>query len=149
MEFKVGVHHSPDLERAILGICVLNSACFGRIYSLVDENCFYGAGNRLVFQVLGEMYKSGLPIDVFTVSDQILRVKGISEVEGYNPYYFIARLTQDVVSDAHLEYHSYIVKNMWMEREIIKLTDSGAKDLDGDISQKVAALQKKLSNLVS
>lgn len=147
MEFKNGVNYSIELERAILGICVLLKHGFGRVYSLIEKDCFYSTANQIVFENLAEMYKNGLPIDIFTVSDYIRRVKGIETLEGYNPCYYITRLTNDVVNDTHLEYHCFIVKTMWMEREIVRLTHGGMGKLDGTINQQVKTIQDKLYSL--
>lgn len=147
MYFKNHINYSIELERAVLGICVLLRGVFGRIYGIVDKNCFYSTGNQLIFEVLADFYKNGLPIDCFTISDHIMRVKGITEIEGYNPYYFVSRLTNDVVNSFHVEYHCYILKTMWMEREIISLTNGSVGKLEGSVSEQVKTIQDKLLSL--
>jgi replicative DNA helicase len=147
MEFKNGLNYSIELERAILGICVLLNNGFGRVYSLIEKDCFYNTANQVVFENLAEMYKSGLPIDIFTVADYIRRVKGIEMLDGYTPYYYITKLTNDVVNDTHLEYHCFVVKTMWMEREIVGLTHGSLGKLEGSISQQVKVVQDKLYSL--
>lgn len=147
MSFQKGINYSTEIERAVLGICVLEAASFGRVYGLVDKNVFYHTGHQIVFDTIREMYQDGVQIDTFTVADQIIRVKGIDTLEGHSPHYFVSSLTNDVVSSFHLEYHCYILKNMWMEREIITLTNSGVAGIGGNVSQKIASLQQKLFGL--
>lgn len=145
--FEKDIHYSIHLESAILGIAMLESGSFGKIYGMVEEDCFYVSGHKIVFSALKEMYSNGVPIDVATVIDYISRVKGVSVIDSYNTAYFVIRITNDVVSSAHMEYHAYIVKTMWMEREIIKLTHSGVNGMSGDVRDKIYNLQKKLQSL--
>lgn len=147
MEFKKDVHYSINLEKAILGVCMLEAGAFGRVYGLLEKECFYQTGNQIVFEVLKSMYQNGVNIDSFTVIDQIIRIKGITDIQGYNPDYFILQLTNNVVNSAHLEFHCHIVKVMWMEREIINLTHGGSGKFDGNVSQQIGAIQSKLHSL--
>jgi replicative DNA helicase len=147
MEFKKGIHYSTELERAVMGLCVLHSNGFGRIYGILEKQAFYHSGHQIVFEALEFMYKNGMPIDIFTVSDYIKRVKQVESIEGHNVEFFVCRLTNDVVNDNHLEYHCYIIKTMWMEREIINLTHGGIGDLGGNVPQKVRTIQEKLHSL--
>lgn len=147
MEFKKDIHYSTNLERAVLGICMLEAGAFGRIYGVLEKECFYHTGHQVVFDVMKWMYQNGVQMDTFTVIDQIIRVKGITDLEGYYPEFFVLRLTNEVVSSFHLEYHSQIIKTMWMEREIINLTLSGTEKLEGNISQQIHSLQSKLHSL--
>lgn len=147
MEFKKNVHYSTNLERAILGICLIERDAFGRIYGQLETECFYHTGHQTVFSTLKWMYQNGMQVDSFTVIDYLIRIKGVETLNGDNTDYFVLTLTNDVVSSFHLEYHCQIVKTMWMEREIINLTHSGNSKLDGNISQKIRAIQEKLHSL--
>lgn len=147
MEFKNGITYSTDLERAILGICMLEAGSFGRVYGLLEKDCFYHTGHQVVFETMKKMYQNGMMIDILTVTDQIIRVQGLETLENYNTDYFVIRLTNSVVSSAHLEYHSHIVKMMWMEREIMSLTHGGMGKLDGTVAEQVKAIQDKLFSL--
>lgn len=147
MEFQKDIHYSTNFERAILGICLLERGAFGRVYGLLETECFYHTGHQLIFEVLQGMYKNGMQIDSFTVIDQLVRIKGQTMIEGYNSDYFILRLTNDVVSSFHMEYHINIVKIMWMEREIINLTHGGTGKLDGTVGQQIRSIQEKLHSL--
>ncbi len=139
-------HYSTDLERAIIGICLLEKEAFGRVYSLIETQCFYHNAHQVIFDTIKNMYVNGLPIDILTVNDFLQRIKGIKTINKTETAYFLTRLTNDVTSSANLEYHSYVVKTMWMEREVITLTSSGDK-LQGNTRDKIKELQDKLYEL--
>ncbi len=147
MEIKKGVHYSTELEQAILGVCLLEKDGFGRVYGLLEPDCFYHTGHKEVFESLKKMYQEGMMIDLYTVSDFIQRIRQMPTLEGFDTSYFVARLTNYVVSGAHLEFHAHIIKVMWMEREIIHLTYGGTGSLEGNVSQRIRSIQEKLYSL--
>lgn len=146
MEFIKHRHYSEELETCILGICMLEKSAFGRTYGLVTEDSFYFVGHQEVYRSLKIMYESGLPIDIETTVDHLMRVRGLNELNQENIPYFLMRMTNAVVSSAHIEYHCHIIKSMWMEREIIKLTHGGVS-LDGSVKDQIFGLQSRLQEL--
>lgn len=145
MNFQENTHFSLELEIAVLGGCLLEKSAFGRTYKLIDAECFYHGPHKTVYEALNEMYQSTVPIDLGTVADWIVRKKGINLLNGSNVPYFLTRLTNSVVTCAHLEYWCIIVKQMWMQREIVNLTQSGAPS--GDVYENIHLLNAKLKNL--
>lgn len=145
MNYEKGIHYSPELEKAVLGICLLEQGAFGRVYGILEQECFHDSGNKAVFGALKKMYQNGMPLDCLTVTDHLTRLGGLLELEGYNTDYFVIRLTNSVVSSAHLEYHAHILKVMWMEREVMALTQGSS--FDGNVNEKIRAIQEKLHGL--
>lgn len=145
MNFKKNIHYNLDIEAAVLGICLLERAAFGRIYGMLEKETFYSSGNQHVFETMKAMYQNGMQIDSFTVADRIMRVQGLPELEGALTDYFVVRLTNYVVSSFHLEIHATILKTMWIDREIITLTHGGIPDGTG--KEQIATLQSKLHAL--
>lgn len=146
MNFEKGIHFNYDFERSILGVCMLEKDAFGRLYSLIEKECFYHFGHQLVFETMKEMNTTGLPIDINTVADQIFRIRKVPTIGDENVFYFVSGLTNYVVSGAHLEYYAAVLKTMWMEREIINLTHGGTK-IDGNVRQKIYALTERISQI--
>lgn len=143
--FKKDLHYSQDLETAILGACLLEPA-FARTYGTIDENTFYFDRHRDIYKAMKEMYEAGTPIDCLTVTDYLVRKKGIEEIYSHPTGYFVTRLTNSVVSSAHVEYHCHVIKTMWIERELINLTHGGLKT-EGSARKKIIELQEKLQEL--
>lgn len=137
IEFKKYIHHGQDLEEAILGICLLEKTAFGRTYGIIDSDTFYFANHQKVYAGMKEMYNKGLPIDLFTVEEYL---KGEPDV------YFLIKLTNSVVSSAHLEYHCHLIKEMWRRRKIIELKYS---QIDGlDIRKDVQDMNDELNKIL-
>jgi replicative DNA helicase len=146
MEFLKDVHYSPDIEAAVLGICMMEKTAFGRTHGLITHENLYYDGNAMVFRVILDLYHAGLPIDLLTVCDRIRNVNKVNEIGGCNVAYYLVRLTHAVVSAAHLEFHCMILKRMWMERRVMILT-SGGVTLQGDVNSQLIQLQTAIRDI--
>lgn len=144
--FKKHLHYSQELETAIIGACLLEKSAFSRIYDQVEAAHFYFDSHKEVFSCLREMYESGAPIDIYTVNDFLQRKRGIELLANIDTLFFLMQLTNHVVSTAHLEYHSFVIRQMFVERELMRITMSGP-DSDSDARTNISALQRKLQEL--
>lgn len=148
MDFEKNIHFSPDLEYAVLGACILENDAFGRTFGIVEIECFYFDSTRVIYQCLAEMFNNGLPIDILTVVDYIINRLETKKLFGNPTEYQIVEITRAVVSSAHLEYHCHILKRMWMERELIKITHGGIK-LEGMVKEQIFQLTQEIQRINS
>lgn len=136
-------HYSQDLETAIIGICLLEKEAFSRTYGLITGEHFYFDANREVYNAMKWLYDNNGPIDALTVCDELVRRRGFENFYGYSVGMYLLTCTKHVTSSANLEYHCRIIYEMWLEREIIRLTYSGPGE--GNAREKIIALQNKLT----
>lgn len=146
MEFKTGLHYSTEIESAILGACLLESDAFGRTFGLLEKDNFYLEGNKVIYESLAEMYSEGMKIDTLVVFDYLLNTKKVNEISNSNIGFYLSKLTNSVVSTAHLEFHCFLIKRMWMERELIKLTHGGLV-LKGETSEQIIQITKQIEKI--
>lgn len=147
IEFKPYIHHGKELEQAILGACMLEKLAFGRIYGVLDPEQFYVDGHQLVYQAMKEMFEVNAGIDCLTVTEWIIAKKGIEKINGDNSLYYVTRLTNSVVSSAHLEYHSLLVKEMWQRRKVLEIKYR-ALDSDLDPKKNVYDINEELNKVL-
>lgn len=146
MEFVKDVHFSYNLEAAVLGASMLEATAFGRTYGILKQDMFYYDATKTVYTAIESLYAQGLPIDILTVVDKVVAGMGILELGGGNAAYYVTKLTNEVISSAHIEYHCLILKRMWMEREITKLVN-GRVSLEGDVTNKIIQLQTAIRDI--
>jgi replicative DNA helicase len=146
MEFLKDVHFSPQLEAAVLGICMLEKTAFGRTHGIMNQDIIYSEANKTVYQAISELYAAGLPVDLLTVLDRIRNYMKVDTLASDNVPYYLTRLTQDVVSSANIEFHCFILKRMWMEREVMKITHGGVK-MTGDVTSQLIQLQTAIRDI--
>lgn len=143
--FKKEVHYNQEMETAVIGLCLLEKEALSRTYGLITEDHFYFEANKEVYKSMRWMYDNNLPVDILTVCDFMVRKRGFENFYGYTVGYFLMQSTNHVTSSAHLEYYCHCIYEMWIDREIIRLTYSGPGE--GNSRQKIMDLQTKLTML--
>jgi replicative DNA helicase len=136
-----------DIEAAVLGAIMLEKDKVQEVLSVIeDEGYFYDDKHKDVFTAIKRLYSSGRDIDILTVSDELKRTDKLDYIGGN---YAIASLTMNVVTAANAVQHAYILKQKFINRELITLGgDLVAKGYkDDDCFENVAFAETKLFNL--
>jgi replicative DNA helicase len=111
---------AKELEEAVLGAIMLEKSAFD---SLIDTNlkpeCFYIEAHQLIFKAMQDMQQRGIPIDILTVVEELKRKEQLDAVGG--PYY-VTKLTNTVVSTAHIDAHARIILQKFIQRELIRIS---------------------------
>lgn len=142
--FQENVTYSTELEKVVLGAAMIDMDAFGRVYKLINKETFYYEYHGEIYQTLKLMWGNNEPIDMISVYLKLIK-NGIDFIAGYNTAWYICELTKHVVSSSSLEYHGAILQNMYIEREMKKITTSGIGEEDGLESLKT--MGKKISKL--
>lgn len=134
-----------EIEKAVLGICLLEKNAFGRTYGLIDEAVFYYEDHKKIYTVIREMYDRSLPVDHITVW-QKQEEKNIVLSAGLTSWY-LCELSMHVVASTHLEYHCHLLKQAWKKRELEKLTRSGI-DLSEDPQKQGYSINERINEIL-
>jgi replicative DNA helicase len=129
-ELIKNVHYSNDLEMQILGAIILEPTAFGRTFKIIDQDVFRNLANKEIYLTIAETWQKGLQIDHLTTLLS-LEKKGFKSPENPNTAHYISQLTRSVTSTAALEYYCLLLREMYINREVIRLTTSGLKQTDG------------------
>lgn len=113
-----------DLEEAVLGAMMLEKDAYTRVCDILKPESFYEPRNRKIYEAIQTLGARQMPIDMLTVAEQ-LRLNGTLEEVG-GPA-FVSELTSRVGSAANVEFHSRIVAQKYLARELI----SFASDIEG------------------
>lgn len=109
---------AKELEEAILGAIMLEKNAFDVVSEILKPQCFYVDAHQRVFSAMKSLAMQSLPIDEMTVIQELIKNETLDLVGG--PY-AITQLTKSVVSAAHIEYHSHLVHEKFLKRELIRL----------------------------
>lgn len=145
-QFKEYIHYDRNMERAVLGACLLEKTAFGRIRGLLMKECFYSDGCKKVYEIINEMWENNFPIDMYTIVQYFVRNKGINLLDGDNVPYFITRLTNSVVSTANIEYHSLLIRQLYAERELFRIKYSPIEE-GSDVLVRTEKMRDELFKL--
>lgn len=129
-----------DLEEAVLGAMMLdNSAVNDAVDILRVPETFYDPRHRVIFSAIRHLFSNSEPIDLLTVSD---RLKKNGELEIAGGAYYLSTLTNKVASSAHIEFHSRIIVEKFIQREIIRMSNEILKDAYDETKDVFSVLGK-------
>ncbi len=111
---------AKDLEEAVLGAIMLERGAFEKVQEIpLKSECFYVDAHQRIYRAMRSLNDKGQPIDMLTVVEELRRNEELDIIGG--PY-FITKLTNTVVSSAHIEAHSRIILQKFIQRELIRIS---------------------------
>ena len=128
-----------DFEAAVIGACLIEKDAIVNIGNILEPESFYDSRHQTIFATIKKLASEEKPVDILTVTEQ-LKVDGTLEDVG-GPYY-IAELSQNILSAAHIEYHANIIAAKALARKLIAYT-SEIRDMAFDDSEDMAEVMQK------
>lgn len=133
-----------DLEEACLGALMLEKDALTKVIDILHLDSFYKDSHRLIFQAIRRLFERSEPIDILTVTNEL---KKSGELDIVGGPYAITQLTNRVASAANIEYHSRIILQKHIQRELIRISAETIKDAYEDTSDVFMLLDKAEKNL--
>ncbi|HET9434429.1 MAG TPA: DnaB-like helicase N-terminal domain-containing protein, partial [Chitinophagaceae bacterium] len=110
---------AKDLEEAVLGAIMLEKNAFDVVVEILKPECFYVDAHQRIYRAMQGLAQKNKPIDILTVAEELKTREELDMVGG--PYY-VTKLTNAVVSSAHIETHSRIILQKFIQRELIRVS---------------------------
>lgn len=108
------------LERDILGSILTNPRCMQEISPILKENAFYDRFNELIYRSCRNLDAQGKNIDVFTVSEEV--IKGEGKDYGHDKVMeYLIYLTSQCVSTMNTLEHALMLSSLYKRREMIRI----------------------------
>jgi len=107
-----------DLEEAVLGALMIDQNALNNTIQMLRTEYFYRPEHQLIFKAIVTLFEQSKPVDLLTVSQQLMK-DGQFEAVGGGMY--LSQLVNHVVSAAHIEYHSRIISEKYIQREVIRV----------------------------
>ncbi len=133
-----------DLEEAVLGALMLEKDALSSVIDILKAEVFYKDSHQKIFQAIRLLFEKSSPVDILTVTAQ-LRQQG--ELEMIGGAYYITELTNRVASAANIEYHSRIIIQKFIQRELIRISTDVIQSAYEDTSDVLDLLDKAEKNL--
>lgn len=141
---KTMIPHQPQLERAVLGAMLVDSAAYYLATSQqqLTINDFYTDLHAKIFECICKIAAKNGKIDLVTVGKEFIAIGGdlldLTEIAGM------------VGSTANVEYHVQCLKQVTMRRQLIAVADKAQKaafDASNDIFDVVQFAQKEVLSI--
>lgn len=141
-----------EVEEAVLGAMLIEHEAATIALQMLRPEDFYKPANRHIFETVYELYERDNPLDLLTVENELRDKQLLDQVGGTS---YLSDLTRSVSSAANIDYHSQIIAEKAVKRnlilncsQIIKNaydTTSDAYDLLDEAEQRIFELSNTKS----
>ena len=140
---------SIELEEVIIGAILIDKTAMVQVADILISEMFYKKDHQIIYDALLNLFNSGNPIDLLTVCDDLRQSGNLALIGGE---YYLIQLTQKVSSSAHIEFHTRIVIQQYVQRRLIKLSQNTLEDSyreDNDIFDIISNIEIDLMDIHS
>ena len=128
-----------EIEEVVLGALMIEKDALTAVVDILRTDSFYRDAHQRIYKAILAIFAKSEPIDILTVTQQ-LRQSGELEFVGGASY--LARLTSKVNSAANIEFHSRIISQSAIKRNLISVANSILRDAYEDTSDVFNLLDK-------
>ncbi len=136
-----------DIEEAVLGAILMEKDAVISVLDILKPESFYKDAHQKIYNAILELSTKEKPIDILTVTEEL---RSNDELESVGGPFYITQLTNRVASSAHIEYHSRIVAQKYIQRELIRISSeiqNRAFDDSIDVDDLLDFSERELFNI--
>lgn len=136
-----------DLEEIVLGAMMIDKKGVDEVIDILHSDVFYKDTHKAIFEAIIRLFEKQEPIDLKTVSYQLKKDSKLSFIGG--DIYLIG-LTQKVSSSAHIEFHSRIILQKYIQRRLIQISNEiieNSYDETSDVFDLLDAAESKIYDI--
>jgi len=134
------------LEEAVLGALMLDKEALSIVLDIIRAESFYVEAHQLIYRAMLRLFERSQPVDLLTVMEELKKSGDLEAVGG--PAY-LAELTNRVASAANIEYHSRIIAQKHIQRELITVSTQTIRDAFEDTTDVFQLLDDAEQGLFS
>ncbi|MFC1770064.1 replicative DNA helicase [Nitrospirota bacterium] len=108
---------SLEAEQSVLGAVLIDPDSLLKCLDLVKEGDFYRDSHRKIYTVMLDLFERNEAIDLITVSEALGKK---NELEAVGGSAYIATLASQVPTAANIKYHSRIIRERALLRELLR-----------------------------
>ena len=142
-----GLPNNIEAEKALLGSVFWSYGALQKACEEVDKEMFYLDSNSKIFEVILELYKDKKPVDINTLTTELVNKKLINTVGGVE---YLNEITDSVATGANIEYYINTVIEKFTLRRMIEVATNIVKvanDPETDVSSAVEQAEKSILNV--
>jgi len=138
-----------DAERGVLGSIMLLNEAIDDVGEVLKPDHFYAEAHQKIYAAIRDLYENNVRgIDAVTLANELMRRDQFEEIGGAG---YLAEILEAVPHAAHVRYYSSIVREKWMQRQLIYacteiLADS--YDLSTDIDDLLQSAERRVFSIV-
>lgn len=130
---------AKSLEEAVLGTILSHKEAFDIVSEYLRPECFYLEAHQRIFRAMQHMAQSNSNIDLLTV---IERLRFTEELDLCGGPFYLSKMVPPIPSSAHIEDHSKIIIQKFIQREIIRIGGEMVGDAYEDSADAFELIEK-------
>ncbi|GIK83490.1 MAG: replicative DNA helicase [Patescibacteria group bacterium] len=108
-----------DAETSVLGAILLDSEAIVAVADIINPESFYVPAHQHIYAAMEALFEKRQPIDVVTLTNQIKKMKKLTEVGGTSA---IAELSNVVSTAANAKHYAQLVSEAYVKRRLISMS---------------------------
>ncbi len=133
-----------ELEEAVLGAMMIDKKGVDEVIDILQPDAFYRDAHKHIFEAIFQLFTDSQPVDLLTVSAQLKKM-GKLDLAGGD--FYLIQLTQKISSSAHIEFHSRIILQKYIQRSLIKISSEIIEESYDETTDVFDLLDKAESKL--
>jgi replicative DNA helicase len=136
---KVGAKippHSEKAEIAVLGAMMLDQSASSSAIEILEPDSFYNEIHKELFDTMCFMYEKNIPIDIVSLSEELIKRKKLDFVNGT---FYLTEINKRTPTSANVEYYARIVQEKYLKRQLIS---TSTKIVERCFDESTDALQE-------
>lgn len=133
-----------EIEVAVLGALLLEKNSWLQVSDKLVSDSFYKDAHKRIFSSIARLHDQSGEVDILTVTNDLNKT---GELETVGGAYYVATLTNKVVSSSNIEAHALILREKQLKRELIQLGYKAVSEGFDDMTDVFDALEQTQSEL--
>ncbi|PKL90321.1 MAG: replicative DNA helicase [Ignavibacteriae bacterium HGW-Ignavibacteriae-2] len=105
-----------EVEQNVLGAMLLDNDAIPKVIEVLKPEHFFDPKHKVIFNSVISLYQSNEPVDTVSLYEEL---KKEAKVDAAGGIVYISKLSQDISSAANVDYHSRLVLEKWILRQLI------------------------------
>jgi len=142
-----GLPNNIEAEKSLLGSVFWSYAALQKACEEIDKEVFYLDSNGKIFETIKELYDKKQPVDINTLTAELVARKLLEQVGGVE---YLNEIIDSVATGANIEYYINLVLEKYTLRTMIEVATNivkKANDPEIDVSETVEIAEKTILNV--
>ena len=142
-----GLPNNIDAEKSLLGSLFWSKTSLQKGCEDVEPEYFYLESNAKIFEVIKDLYNNHNPVDVNTVTTELVDRNLLNQVGGVE---YLSEVINSVATGANIEYYINTVTEKYTFRKLIETAteiERKANENEVDVSEAVELAEREILNV--
>ncbi|MFH1421724.1 MAG: replicative DNA helicase [Planctomycetota bacterium] len=136
---------SREAEIALIGSILINQNACGAVAEIIAPKDFYFSENRIIAEVIWDLFDSNSNIDPVLVHEELVKLKTI-ELVGGSDYFF--KIEESIPDSSHAQHYARIIKEKALLRGMVSTCHEILEDIANSSSSAEEILDRSESKIL-